>query len=93
MKSVSSTDDPWYGKPQPVGLYRSTCTIPGNFLNDGRYVISAIVGQVPTRLLILEESVLTFNVHDTGAMREEYFGSWAGPVIRPRLPWNTVRQT
>ena len=90
VKAISSTDDPWYGTPQPVGLFESTCTIPGNFLNEGRYTISAIVGRVPQKTTILEESILTFDVHDTGAMREEYFGNWTGPVIRPRLPWNTV---
>ena len=93
VRAISSTDDPWYGTPQPTGLYESTCVIPGNFLNEGRYVVSAIVGRVPQKTTILEESVLTFDVHDTGAMREEYFGNWTGPVIRPRLPWNTIQQT
>lgn len=92
VKSVSSTNDPWYGKPMPSGTYTATCVIPGNFLNEGRYVISPIVGKVPNRTLILEESALTFDVHDTGAMREEYYGNWSGPVIRPRLPWNTIQQ-
>ncbi|WP_373652324.1 ABC transporter ATP-binding protein [Schlesneria sp. DSM 10557] len=91
VKAISLTDDPWYGTPQPVGLFESTCTIPGNFLNEGRYTISAIVGRVPQKTTILQESVLTFDVHDTGSMREEYFGNWTGPVIRPRLPWNTVQ--
>ena len=93
VKSISSTDDPWYGVPQPAGLYQSTCVIPGNFLNEARYVISVIIGRVPLKTTIVEESVLTFDVHDTGAMREEFFGSWAGPVIRPRLPWSTVQQS
>ena len=93
VKSVSLTADPWYGVPQPAGLYQATCILPGNFLNEGRYLISAIVGRVPNRTIILEESVLTFDVHDTGAMREEYFGSWTGPVVRPRLPWNTIQQS
>jgi lipopolysaccharide transport system ATP-binding protein len=92
VKSVSSTDDPWYGKPQPVGVYESTCTIPGNFLNQGRYQISAIIGRVPGRTIHVEESVLTFDVHDTGAMHEEFFGNYTEPVIRPRLPWHTVQQ-
>ena len=93
VRAISSTDDPWYGRPQPVGLYESTSVIPGNFLNEGRYIVSAIVGRIPQKTTILEESVLTFDVHDTGAMREEYFGNWTGPVIRPRLPWNTIQQT
>ena len=93
VKSVSSTDDPWYGTPQPEGIFQSTCTIPANFLNQGRYQISAIVGRVPGRTILVEESVLTFDVHDTGAMHEEFFGNFTEPVIRPRLPWNTVQQT
>lgn len=92
VKAISLTDDPWYGCPQPKAVFQSVCVIPGNFLNEGRYVISAIVGRVPNRTLILEESVLTFDVHDTGAMREEYYGSWTGPVIRPRLSWHTTEQ-
>ena len=90
IKSISLNNDPLYGVPLPVGLYQSTCMIPGNFLNESRYVISALVGRVPNRTVIIEESVLTFDVHDTGAMREVYMGNWSGPVIRPRLEWNTV---
>lgn len=93
VKAVALNVDPWYGVPQPAGLFQATCTIPGNFLNEGRYVISAIVGRVPNRTEILEESVLSFDVHDTGAMREEYLGNWSGPVIRPRLQWNTVEMS
>lgn len=91
VKAVSATIDPWYGTPQPCGLFQATCTIPGNFLNHGRYNVSVIVGKVPGRPIIVEESVVAFDVHDTGAMNEEYFGNWTGPVIRPRLPWNTVK--
>src|SRR5207302_1745788 len=32
-KGVSLTDDPWAQRPHPVGLYKSTCCIPGNTLN------------------------------------------------------------
>jgi lipopolysaccharide transport system ATP-binding protein len=92
VKALSLTEDPWHGRPQPVSVFQSTCVIPGNFLNEGRYVISAIVGRIPNQTLLLEESVLTFDVHDTGAMREVYYGSWTGPVIRPRLAWNTIQE-
>lgn len=87
--SMSAATDDWYGKPHPRGVFRSTCSIPANLLNEGSYNISAIVGKVPNNTQILEESVISFTVHDTGEMRKEYLGSWAGPVIRPRLAWNT----
>lgn len=91
VRSVSSTNDPWYGTPQPTGIFESICTIPANFLNSGRYQVSVIVGRVPGRPVIVEEAVVSFDVHDTGAMHEEFFGNWAGPVIRPKLPWNTTQ--
>ncbi len=93
VKTISSTDDPTFGIPQSAGPYEASCTIPGNFLNEGRYVISVIIGEIPGKTIILEDSILTFDVHDTGAMHEEFIGNWAGPVIRPRLPWNTIQQS
>jgi hypothetical protein len=42
--SMSLVDDGWTGRPRPAGLYRSVCTLPANFLNEGRYSVTAIVG-------------------------------------------------
>ena len=92
LRSKETTNLAWEGAAQSDCLFQSTCTIPGNFLNEGRYVISVIIGQTPGSPIICEDSVLTFDVHDTGAMHEEYIGNWAGPLIRPRLPWNTVKK-
>ena len=89
-KSQNLTPDPWYGRTYPVGLFQAECTLPGNFLNEGRYYVTPLLGRVPNAALALEESVVGFDAHDTGAMREEYMGSWTGPVIRPRLAWTTV---
>lgn len=87
--SMSQRPDPLFGKPLPKGIYRSTCTLPSNFLNDSRYFISLVLGEKPGDAEIELDSVLSFVVHDTGAMRKEYAGSWAGPIIRPRLDWNS----
>jgi lipopolysaccharide transport system ATP-binding protein len=87
-KSVSLDEDYWSGRPYNIGLYRSTCCIPGNFLNEGRYSITAIVGRGISDTQILEDHVLSFDVHDTGEMRKEFYGGWDG-VIRPRLAWQT----
>jgi len=87
-KSVSLTEDPWYGRPHPIGLFQSVCRIPGNFLNEGLYSITAIVGKGASETQILEDYVLSFDVHDTGEMRKEYYGSWLG-VVRPKLAWLT----
>jgi lipopolysaccharide transport system ATP-binding protein len=90
-KSISLAPDEWDGRPHPVGLYRSICRIPGTFLNEGLYSIAAIVGKGVSDTLILQDYVVSFTVHDTGEMRGEYLGSWAGPVVRPRLAWRTAQ--
>ncbi len=89
-RPVSLTPDAWSGRPHPVGLYRSVCRIPGNFLNEGRYSVTAIVGRGISDTQVLREDVISFNVHDTGEMRGQYFGHWLG-VVRPKLPWSTER--
>lgn len=87
--SVSLTDDPWYGRPHPVGLFKSICRIPGNFLNDGLYNITAIIGRLPNFTLLFENDVLSFQVQDTGSMRKHgVYSGWAG-VVRPQLAWKT----
>ncbi len=86
--SMSLAVDPWYGHPHPRGLFQSICRIPGNFLNEGPYSITAIVGKVPSKTQILQDCVLSFQVHDTGEMREDYYGQWVG-TVRPRLHWHT----
>jgi lipopolysaccharide transport system ATP-binding protein len=88
LPSMSLGEDPWYGQPHPLGVFRSICRIPGNFLNEGPYSVTAIVGKVPSKTQILEDRVLVFRVHDTGEMRKEYLGHWVG-TVRPRLDWHT----
>jgi lipopolysaccharide transport system ATP-binding protein len=89
-RGVSLTEDPWAHRPRPAGLYRSWCVIPGNTLNDSTYKVTAIVGKDVATTQVLLEDVVSFVVHDTGAMGEEYLGNWKGPLIRPRLAWDTV---
>jgi lipopolysaccharide transport system ATP-binding protein len=87
--SFTLTPDPWFGAPLPVGLFRSVCRIPANFLNEGLYNVTAIVGKVPWNGQIVAEQVVGFTVHDSGDMSKDYPGPWTGPVIRPKLDWRT----
>lgn len=90
--SMCNQADAWYGKPHPIGKYRTECRIPANFLNDTRYFVSLSIGPEVGVSWIKQDSALSFLVHDTGAMRQEYTGSWLGPVIRPKLDWVTSPQ-
>lgn len=86
--SVNLGHDEWFGRPFPIGSFRTVCTIPGNFLNEGRYTLTVLVLNQITRLEAYAPEILSFIVHDTGAMRAEFGGTWVG-VVRPKLAWET----
>jgi lipopolysaccharide transport system ATP-binding protein len=86
--SATLQDDGWSCRPHPAGLYRTTCTIPANFLNEGIYKVSAFVLKDVARIEAQSAECVSFTVHDTGAMRKEFTGVWIG-AIRPRLQWDT----
>jgi len=88
MQSASLTKDEWFAKPHPVGLFRSVCTLPGDFLNEGRYSINAVVLTDISHIEALAHEAVSFMVHETGEMRREYGGNWLG-VVRPKLAWQT----
>jgi lipopolysaccharide transport system ATP-binding protein len=89
-RSVSLTEDRWNGAAYPMGLFQSVCRIPGDFLNEGVYSITAIVGRGVCDTQVVEDYAVSFHVQDTGEMRKEFFGEWIG-TVRPRLAWRTER--
>ena len=89
MHSANLVRDEWFNRPAPPGLYRSTCIIPANFLNDGRYTIHVAVRSDVMQMEAFTLDAVSFTVYDTGAMRAEYGGPWLG-VVRPRLEWRTT---
>lgn len=67
-----------------AGIIKGTCTIPGNFLNDGSYYISIIfVRDTSVEVFYLNEC-LSFDVED---FRENmnWYGKWMG-YVRPDFP-------
>ena len=83
-----STDN-WYNKKRPLGLYRTRCIIPANFLNDQYYAVDIGIINDFHIWQIWEQSIISFHVNDTGEMKENYMGNWVG-VVRPKLTWETV---
>lgn len=88
MPSATLNNDRWYGRPFPKGRYCSSCTIPGNFLNEGLYSIRVILVLNGSEFPVFEREALSFMVYETGEMRREYQGQWLG-AVRPRLEWST----
>jgi lipopolysaccharide transport system ATP-binding protein len=80
--------DEWSDKAFPVGTFRSTCTLPGNFLNDGLFLVNVAIMRSTRETEIFVREALQFAAQDTGGMRKEYTGHWIG-IVRPRLQWKT----
>ena len=80
--------DEWAGQALPVGVFKSVCRIPANFLNAGRYSINVLVIADYRHALAQANNILHFSVQETGEMTKEFNGSWIGSV-RPRLEWQT----
>jgi lipopolysaccharide transport system ATP-binding protein len=85
---MTIVQDKWYGKPHPCGRFVSECELPADFLNDGLYYVTPILGVVPSQTKVLVENALAFNVVEDGSMREELTGHLIG-CVRPRLAWRT----
>ncbi len=81
-------------RPRSPGVYRSTTTIPGNFMSEGMFSVDvAISTSDPVLVHAHERGLLSFNVYDPGE-GDSLRGHYAGPVpgaVRPMLPWTTER--
>jgi lipopolysaccharide transport system ATP-binding protein len=88
--SASSVRDDWSEKPRPRGLFRSACTIPANFLNSDYYQLDVGIANERNEWQDVKgNGILSMLVHETGAMKKEFSGRWAG-AVRPKLAWSTV---
>lgn len=71
---------------RPAGRYLSRCTLPGDFLNEGRFVIGINASSYRVRRYFQDEKALTFTVDAVGAPGMQWPEQRMG-AIRPRLDW------
>jgi len=71
---------------RPAGHYISRCTIPADFLNEGRYVVAVNASSFRVKRYFQDDQALSFNVDATGAPGMHWPEPRLGPV-RPRLEW------
>ncbi len=88
--SLSNAEPDFYGKPMPVGNYRSVCRIYGNLLNSGHFCVSIRGGGAYWSDCFDIEKVVAFDAIDDGVLKRDYSGSYGG-AVRPKLIWETVR--
>jgi lipopolysaccharide transport system ATP-binding protein len=69
-----------------AGHYVSRCTLPPDFLNEGRYSVGVNASSFGVRRYFMDESALSFNVDISGAPGTQWPELRHGPV-RPRLQW------
>ena len=82
-------NDEWAGRIFPAGNFRSVCTLPANFLNEGVFLLNVAVMRSVRETEIFLREVIQFTAQETGGMRKEYTGQWIG-IVRPRLHWATT---
>jgi lipopolysaccharide transport system ATP-binding protein len=80
----------WQGRALPRGLFRDSCLIPGDLLNDGLHRVELLLVDRDTELVHRERDVLVFEVRDSPDLRGSWFGKWKG-AVRPVLDWTTER--
>lgn len=91
MKMASITYDPWIHKKYPIGLFRTSCTIPKHLLNTGMYSITLYInGTMAVDNILIQRNVISFEVQDDPERLSEYSGEWIG-AIRPKLAWKTEK--
>ena len=77
-------------RPRRPGVIRSTCRIPGNFLAEGRVIVTAAVSTYnPTQIHAIEQDAVAFQVIDRAGeegVRGVWAGDWPG-VVRPMFEW------
>jgi lipopolysaccharide transport system ATP-binding protein len=88
--SASLGIDEWAGRTFPVGRFRSVCTLPANFLNEGMFLLNVAIMRSVRDTEVFIREVLQFTAQETGGMRKEYTGQWIG-VVRPRFAWQTEK--
>ena len=74
------------------GQFTTTCEIPAHILNEGKYLVEAMLVQETRFAKVHTDSALAFTVFDDGSTRGDYLGEWHG-LVRPRCEWHTVDAT
>lgn len=79
-----------YSVRQP-GSYVSRCVIPGDLMNEGRYIIGVNASSFGVKRYFMDENALSFSVDPSAAPGMQWAEQRQGP-LRPRLDWSIDRE-
>jgi len=69
-----------------AGHYVSRCRLPGDILNEGRYILGVNASSFGVKRYFMDENALAFTVDPVGAPGIQWSEPRQGP-LRPRLDW------
>jgi lipopolysaccharide transport system ATP-binding protein len=89
LTSFDTDDEKQYNRfsTRPAGHYTSKCSLPADFLNEGRYILGFNASVFRVKRYFQDEQALLFTVDASGAPGMQWTEPRLG-TIRPRLFWN-----
>lgn len=88
--SGTGTDNQWFGKVFPTGIYETTMEIPAHLLNSGLYYADIVFGHAQREVLLHKEQIIVFEVLDSAEGRGSSFHRAPG-IFRPQFPCTTIQ--
>ena len=88
FNSFPAGDSQWMGRAFPRGLFRSSCHIPPDLLNDGTYRVRLLVVRDQATIIFEMENAMNFELHDIRPEGLQWYGKILG-AVRPALGWDT----
>ncbi len=87
-------DEDWWAGPRQPGVVTARCRIPGNYLAEGRVVVTVAVSTYePVRVHAIERDAVAFQIVDRsegdGVRGPLFVNDWPG-VVRPMLDWSVT---
>jgi len=86
--SAGFEPDPVLHMEPPIGLYRSTCHIPGNLLNSGFHRVSLLLVRGNMAATYRLDEAIGFEIIDNNERKFAWYGREPG-VLQPYLSWST----
>lgn len=92
---VSDTTEEARSNPREVGRFVTTGWLPGNFMAEGTFIVTAAITTfVPVTLHVNERDVTVFQVVDAQQKDAVRGGEYTGPiggVVRPMIHWESTQ--
>jgi lipopolysaccharide transport system ATP-binding protein len=85
-------DPEWRRKKRPMGWYRSSVSVPGNYFAEGMVIVNiGFITETPFEIHCSHQQAVAFTIYDTieGDSARGDFGTKMGGVVRPLLSWKT----